>query len=289
VAADGSGIDRPWLRRAFDRAAPRYDQAAGLQRDVANRLLERLDFIRIAPSRVVDVGAGTGYCTRDLGRRYPRASVVGVDIAPAMLTEALRRGPRLFGRQRFLCADAQRLALARDAFDLVFSSLTLQWCEDLPGTLAELWRVAAPGGLLLFSSLGPDTLQELRASWAAVDDHTHVNRFLDMHVVGDALVAAGFRDVVMDVDRVRRVYPDALGLMRELKALGAHNVTTGRPRHLLGRARLDRLRLAYEAYRGADGLPATYEVVFGHAWKPEAPGRVAVEFRPRAPGRGAHR
>lgn len=272
-----SDLDRRWVRASFDRAAAGYDAVADFQRDVADRLLERLEYIRIDPGRVADIGAGTGYGARGLAARYRRASVLAVDISLAMLGQARRQAPRLFSRQRFLCSDARSLALAGDSCDLLFSSLALQWCTDLEATFAELWRVCAPGGLLLFATLGPDTLRELRESWAAVDGRVHVNQFHDMHVVGDSLVRAGFHDVVMDVDRLSRRYPDVTTLMRHLKALGAHNVSAARPRHLVGRRALEELRRAYEAYRKDGHLPTTYEVVFGHAWKAAAPGSTAVE------------
>jgi malonyl-CoA O-methyltransferase len=263
-------LDRRWLRAAFDRAAPDYDRAAELQRDVADRVLERLELIRHHPRRVLDLGAGTGYGTRALRERYRRAEVYAVDIAPGMLRQAVRRSPRFFSRTHFACADARRLPLTADTFDLVFSSLTLQWCADLSAALAEIWRVCAPGGLVLFSTLGPDTLQELRDAWAEADGHPHVNRFLDLHVVGDALVASGFRDVVMDVDRITRYHADLITVMRSLKAVGAHNVSRDRARHLMTPSRLARVQARYETHRHALGLPATYEVVFAHAWKPES-------------------
>jgi malonyl-CoA O-methyltransferase len=275
---DPSGLDQRWLRAAFNGAATRYDRAAVVQREVADRLTDRLDLIRLRPRQVTDIGCGTGYCTRALARRYPSARIYALDIAEAMLAAARHRSPRVFSRQHFACGDAQCLPLRSAAFDLVFSSLTLQWCSDLDGTFRELRRVCAPGGLLLFSTLGPDTLRELRESWAAADADTHVNGFLDLHDVGDALVTAGFADVVMDVDRITRTQPDVVSVMRELKLLGAHNVTRGRPRHLIGRGRLQRVTAAYEAQRRPDGLPVTYEVVYGHAWRPAAPGHVAVPF-----------
>jgi malonyl-CoA O-methyltransferase len=275
---EGPAIQRRWMRAAFDRAAARYEQAAALQREVAGRLVERLELIRIQPRLVAEVGCGTGYGVRALAARYRGASVYGVDIALGMVTEARRRAPRLFSRQHFACADAERLGLRTDCFELVFSNLTLQWCQNLTTALQELERICAPGGLVLFSTLGPDTLRELRDSWARVDGFSHVNTFQDMHVVGDALVAAGFRDVVMDVDRVTRHYPDVLSLMRDLKALGAHNVTTARPPGLTGRRRLAAVRANYESFRSAGGLPASYEVVYGHGWKAAAPG-VAVPFK----------
>lgn len=264
------------MRAAFERAAPGYDRVAALQRDVADRVLERLDLIRLEPRKVLDLGSGTGYGARALRNRYRRAEVYGVDIAHGMLREASRLAPRFFARTHFACGDALRLPLASDTFDLVFSSLTLQWCEDLPAALAEIWRVCAPGALVLFSTLGPDTLAQLREAWSEADTHAHVNPFIDMHLVGDALVGTGFRDVVTDVDRITRFHADVLDLMRSLKALGAHNVSRERPKHLVAPSRLARVRERYETYRRAEGLPATYEVVFAHAWKPEP--RVFVPF-----------
>ena len=286
MRARDSGFDRGWLRAAFERATSSYDLAAGFQREVAERLLERTGLIRLQPARVVDVGAGTGYCTRALARRYRKSEIFAVDIAASMVAAARRDAPRFFSRQHFACGDAERMPFRTGAFDLVFSSLTLQWCANLPTTLGELWRVCAPGGLFLFTTLGPDTLRELRDAWALVDHYMHVNDFVDLHVVGDALVAAGFIDVVTDVDRMSRNYPDVLALMRNLKNLGAHNVNARRPRHLLGRSRLERLRQAYEKHRTPAGLPASYEVVFGHAWKPMAPGSLAVRLQD-SPGRQA--
>jgi malonyl-CoA O-methyltransferase len=158
------------------------------------------------------------------------------------------------------------LPLATASVDLVFSNLMLQWCDDVPGALAEVRRVLSPGGLFACSTFGPDTLHELRASWATVDADSHVNRFLDLHDVGDALVRAGFVEPVLDVERVVLTYPDSFALMRDLKAIGAHNATRGRPRGLTGRARMDRMSAAYERFRRDGRVPATFEVLYATAW-----------------------
>lgn len=270
-AADEFSLDRDAIRKAFDKAAPDYDAAAVLQHEVGRRLLERLEFTTIAPTRVLDIGCGTGRPTRALVRRYPDAQVIGVDLAPNMLKLALKRPRYAPWRKRasFVCADAQALPLAAQGFEIIYASLILQWCEDLDATLLEWRRLLKPHGLLLFSTLGPDTLKELRGAWREVDGYNHVNYFLDMHDVGDALMRAGFVEPVMDVEHVTMTYADVQTLMRDLKRIGAHNVTAGRGRGLTGRGRMAALEKAYEHWRRDGRLPATYEVVYGTAWAPK--------------------
>jgi len=262
--SDPYGIDKALLRGSFDRAAARYDEAAVLQHEVGQRLLERLDLVRLMPGLILDVGAGTGRATAALARRYERARVVALDLSLRMLRQARVRAPRPWP----VCGDAVRLPLPDASADLIFSNLTLQWCSDLRAVFAEFRRVLRPGGLLTFSSFGPDTLKELRASWAAVDGATHVNAFVDMHNVGDALLHTGLVGPVMDVEHFTLTYGDVHGLMRDLKALGAHNMTAGRPRGLTGKNRLRAVIAEYECYRTEGRLPASYEVVYGHAWAP---------------------
>jgi malonyl-CoA O-methyltransferase len=265
-------LDRRAVARAFDRASAGYDAAAQLQERVRNELLGRLDELKIDPRNVLDLGAGTGHASRALKRRYPRARVTAVDIAPGMLSRAAAqsRWLRRFERVR---ADAYALPFRDGAFDLVFSSLMLQWCDDLDAVFAEIARVLAPGGLLLFSTFGPGTLAELREAWSASepDDRprSHVNLFFDPHSLGSALMHAGFAEPVLDVDRIVAGYPDTLALMREIKAIGAHNVTQGRERGLTGRRRLAAMSLAYETLRRDGSLPATWEVIHASAWGAE--------------------
>jgi malonyl-CoA O-methyltransferase len=262
---DSYRLDRAGARAAFDRASSHYESAAALQARVAAELLGRLGAFDFRPRVLLDLGAGTGRVTRELRRRYPRALVIALDIAPGMLREA-RRHLSPWRRFERVCADAQRLPLREASVDLVFSSLMLQWCEPLDEALAEVRRVLKPGGFFAFSTLGPDTLKELRAAWAEADALTHVNRFIDLHDVGDAVSRAGLAEPVLDVDRIELGYPDALSLMRDLKAIGAHNVTAGRPRTLLGRSKLARMSAAYEACRRGGKLPATYVVIYGASW-----------------------
>lgn len=263
-------------RRSFESAAAAYDQAAALQQEVGQRLLQRLDLVKIQPDRILDLGSGTGQCIPDLLARYKKAQVVALDIALPMLWRARKRG-RWLRKPRCVCADAERLPFADSSFDLVFSNLMLQWCVELEVVFTELQRVLRPGGLLLFTSFGPDTLHELRGSWQQVDGYSHVNAFADMHDVGDALLRTRFADPVMDVERLTVTYADVWKLMRELKQIGAHNVTVGRPRGLTGKARMQRLVGAYEHYRSQGVLPASYEIVNGHAWSTGAECGISLE------------
>jgi malonyl-CoA O-methyltransferase len=267
---DAFRLDRERLRAAFDRASAGYEAAAALQARVSSELLERLAAFDFSPRVVLDLGAGTGRATRELKRRYPRALVIALDLSPGMLREA-RRHQRPWRRFARVCADALALPLAEASVDLVFSSLVLQWCEPLGQALGEVRRVLKPSGFFAFSTFGPDTLKELRAAWARADGLVHVNRFLDMHDVGDAIARSGLAEPVLDVDRLELGYPDTLALMRDLKAIGAHNVTAGRPRTLVGKARLKRMTEAYEALRRGDALPATYEVIYGASWGAAGP------------------
>lgn len=260
-------IDKRRARRAFEQAAPAYDEAAVLQREIASRMLERLDYVRLEPETILDLGAGTGYAFDALQRRYRKARVIALDFALPMLRIARRRGS-LLRRPRCLCADAESLPLAGGSVDLVVSNATLQWCNDLEATFRDLARVLRPGGLLMFTTFGPDTLRELREAWAVADGHSHVSPFPDMHDVGDALVRAGFADPVMDAERLTVTYGEVRGLMADLKVLGTRNATLQRPRGLTGKARMRVMEQAYEAHRVEGRLPATYEVVHGHAWAP---------------------
>lgn len=264
-------IDKTLLRRAFDKAAKGYDEAAVLQHEIGRRVLERLDVVNLQPATVLDLGCGTGVATAALMRRYPKSLVIALDMALSMLHQTRKRGT-WWRRPALLGADLEQLPLRDGAVDLLFSNLALQWCNDLDQTFTELRRVMAPKGLLMFSSFGPDTLKELRHCWSSQDGHTHVNAFVDMHDIGDALLRAGFSDPVMDMEVLTLTYDTTRALMIDLKAIGAANVTQGRARGLTGKARLQALEQAYEAFRGADGrLPATYEIVYGHAWVGDAP------------------
>jgi malonyl-CoA O-methyltransferase len=289
--SDSLALDKRLVRRSFEEAAATYDAAAVLQNEVCRRMLARLDYIKLEPAVILDAGSGTGNALTGLLARHPRARVVALDLALAMARRARARrrwwrslfergGPRLSA----LCGDMEQLPLAAGAAGMIWSNLALQWAHDPRRTLAEMHRVLAPGGLLMFSSFGPDTLKELRAAWQGVDGHTHVHGFIDMHDLGDMLVAAGYADPVMDMEHVTLTYADVHTLMRDLKAMGAHNMTRGRRPALSGRALLAKVTQNYEAARRDGKLPATFEVIYGHAWKP-APrvsptGRPVIDIKP---------
>lgn len=261
-------LDRREVRRSFDRAAREYDRHAVLQHEVESRLLERLEDMERNPQCILDVGCGTGNASHVLQSRYPGARVIGLDWSRAMLHQMNQRqsGASL---PVALCADMHKLPLASASVDLVFSNLAIQWSTDLEQLLLALRRVLKPGGVLLFSTFGPDTLHELRSSWAQADDQPHVNRFPDMHDVGDQVVAAGFVEPVFDVDLMTLEYPDVIGLMRDLKAIGAHNAARDRRAGLTGKARFRKVIESYESFRTGEIYPATYEVVYGVAFGPE--------------------
>jgi malonyl-CoA O-methyltransferase len=279
----GHGIDKRRMARAFNRAAVHYDEAAVLQRIVGEQLLERLDLVKLSPAVILDVGAGTGLQTEGLLHRYRKAQIIALDLAPEMLNQARQRVEgrlpqtleRILGGvwrhfqvgfSHFVCGDAECLPLANQSVDLIFSNLALQWCWALDSVFAEFQRILKPGGLLTFTTLGPDTLKELRAAWSSVDNCQHVNPFMDMHDIGDGLIRAGLIEPVMDVERYTLTYPDVYKLMHDLKMLGAQTVGSGRQEGLMGKKRQQRMIQGYELFRGEDGLPASFEVIYGHAW-----------------------
>lgn len=264
-------LDKRWLRRSFDRASATYDAAAVLDATVRDALLGRLDLTQLSPRVVLDAGSGTGHAARALKKRYPASTVIALDSSRGMLAAA-GRGRSWLRPVRRLCADAECLPLAEGSIDLIISNLSLQW-SDPDAVFAECRRVLAPRGLLSFTTLGPDTLKELRAAWRQAEERTaapptRVNRFIDMHDLGDALVRAGFAAPVLDVEHYTLRYQDVRSLAADLKAVGARNATAGRPRGLTGPRTFAAMDAAYETFRVDGRLPATYEVVFGQAWAP---------------------
>lgn len=265
-------LDPARVRRSFDKAATGYDAAAAVATEIRNRLLERLDLVKLQPKVVLDLGAGTGHATKALKQRYKTAEVLALDIAPRMLEEANRRQSWLKRFHRVI-ADAHKLPIKDASAQLVFSNLMLEWCHDPDAVFQEMRRVLQPGGLVTFATLGPDTLRELRESWRKIDPHPHVHRFIDMHDLGDALVRAGLAEPVMDTERLTVTYPHLDALMQELTATGSTNLAHGRSRGLTPKGQLASLREAVRPTPEKGALSVSVEVVYGHAW--------ATELRPR--------
>lgn len=270
---DSYTLDKARIRASFDRAARGYDAAAVLQQEVRMRMLARLEYINVVPRNILDAGAGTGHAAHALAARYPGTHVVALDLAPGMLQQAKTREPwwrnLIRQPQGLVCGDIEQLPLATASMDMIWSSLALQWCNDLDAAFSGMARVLRADGLLMFSTFGPDTLKEMRAATAADPEHVHVSRFIDMHDIGDALVRNGFTEPVLDMENFVMTYDDVLGIMRDLKAIGARNATHGRRRGLEGKGFLQQLTERYERFRDNGKLPATFEVVYGHAWKAE--------------------
>lgn len=257
------------IQRHFDARAIRYESAAVLQRSVCNEMLQRLDLTRLKPRTILDAGCGTGWGTAGLLKKYKKAKVISLDLSPEMLKQTAKKGGWL-RKPKLICADAEEIPLEDESVDLVYSNLMLQWC-DYRKVFAEFKRILKPGGLLMFSTFGPDTLKELRYSWAQADDYAHVNEFTDMHELGDELMHVGLAEPVMDMDMMTLTYQDARGVMSDLKAIGANTALNNQKqlheRGLVTPAKLRRVIEAYDQFRRNGLVPASYEVVYGHAWK----------------------
>ena len=268
---DAHFLDKTRVRAAFNRAANTYDGAAVVQAMVRDEMLSRLDLVKLSPQIILDAGCGTGLGSRMLQQRFGGATIVSLDMAINMLHKTRTNQPflkRMFSQPSLLCADIEALPLVENSVGLIWSNLALQWCNDLDAAFGACFNSLQPEGLLMFSTFGPDTLKELRIASSA-DANTHVSRFIDMHDIGDALVRAGFNAPVLDVERYTLTYDDVKAVMKDLKSIGAHNATQGRQRGLAGKGFLQNLTQQYEQFRVGGKLPATFEVVFGHAWKPQ--------------------
>ncbi|MBL8377802.1 MAG: methyltransferase domain-containing protein [Burkholderiales bacterium] len=283
--------DRRALRLNFEKAATTFTSADALHREIGSRMAERLELVKLEPAWIVDLGCGIGADFPALARRFPRASIMGVDFAVAM---ARRAAPALPAWQRWLtrnrpkavCADMAALPLATNGFELAWSNLALHWLDDPEPAVREAQRILCPGGLFMFSSLGPDTLGELRdVCREALGSGVHVRSFIDLHDLGDLLGRAGFAAPVMDMERITLTYPDAAGLVADLRKSGSGNAMRGRSRGLLSRAAGQRFAGAAQRAMRDGRLAVTFEVIYGHAWK-GAPRRTAsgdaiVNFIPR--------
>ena len=258
-------LDAEKVAASFDKAANDYHHAALLQQEIGERLVERLADIPLKAKNIIDLGCGTGFVMQKLAQYQPQAQIFGIDISPKMLKQAQQQAPRWFSHQHFICADAHQLPIADNSVDLIVSNLMLQWCDDFQAVFKECQRVLSPQGVLLFSTLGTDTLRELRESWAQVDDKPHVNEFVNIHQLGDALFNLGMKDPVMDIDWITECFPDGMDIMKQLKRIGAQHVKQGRNKGLQGKIGLKKMLNYYEKFRIEEGLPTTYEVIYGMA------------------------
>ncbi len=259
-------LDKKITRKHFEKAAENYDAAAVLQREIAKRMGERLDYIKLQPKAVLDAGCGTGFITKDLLKRYPKSQVIALDLALNMMRKTKQQGSWL-RKPKLICGDADQLPLKPESIDLIVSNFMIQWSNDLTQTFAGFHGVLAPNGLLLFSTFGPDTLKEMRESWASIDATPHTSDFVDMHEIGDALLKAGFINPVTDMELITMTYSSVRQLMKDIKQIGASNTDSARSKGLMGKQKLEAFEQAYEQFKTIDGLyPASWEVIYGHAW-----------------------
>jgi malonyl-CoA O-methyltransferase len=256
------------IQRNFARAAACYAEHAVLQAEVEQRTLERLDYFQLDPGVVLDLGCGPARALPTFRNRYPRARKLLLDLAEPMLSAVPRRTRFRRLPHHPIVADMHQLPLADASVDLIFSSLALQWAQDLDAVFKECRRVLRPNGLLLFATLGPQTLYELRRAADTAGMPVGINHFPDMHDVGDALVRAGLGDPVMDREELILEYRGVQDLLADLKRIGANTrlqASEDTPRSLRGRAWLEALNQTYATFAQGDVLPATYEVVYGQA------------------------
>jgi malonyl-CoA O-methyltransferase len=246
------------VRSAFNKASNDYNDHAFLQKEIALRLDEKLNVISSHSTVVLDLGAGTGLLSQQLSKRFPNSKIIALDFAQNSL-----KNNQIADK---ICADANHLPLADNSVDIIISSLMMQWCPDLKQLFSEIHRVLKNDGLILFSTFGPDTLKELKKSWSVVDNETHVNTFTDMHDIGDKMLGAGFQSPVMEMEKLTLTYQSVIDLLKDLKAIGAQTVGS-RSKALMGKDKFKLMNQMYESYRTEGKLPATYEVIYGHAWK----------------------
>lgn len=259
-------LDKKITRQHFERAADSYDAAAVLQREIAKRMGERLDFIKLQPKIALDAGCGTGFITKDLLKRYPKANIIALDLALSMTRKSKQHGSWL-RKPKVICGDAEQLPFKPESMNLIVSNLMLQWSNDLYNTFTGFHSILAPNGLLLFSTFGPDTLKEMRESWSSVDQSPHTSAFIDMHEIGDALLKAGFINPVTDMELITMTYSNVRQLMKDIKQIGASNTDSERSKGLMGKQKLKAFEQAYEQFKTEDGLyPASWEIIYGHAW-----------------------
>lgn len=255
-------------RRLLARTASTYSKAAYLPNEIADRLFEHLLPIKLEPQFILDLGAKTGHSSALLRQRYPNAQIISLEMTVPLLQQ-IKTGWRWWRKTTRICADYEKLPFLTGQIDAVFANLSLLWCDDLSLLLQEIRRVLRPEGLFLFSSLGPDSLREIRQSWAQVDTMPHVHSLVDMHDIGDQLLQAQFLDPVMEMEYLTLEYQSTNVLFQDLKALGWQNIAADRRKTLTGKQRWQHFLQQYSTFQQADGVfPTTLEIIYGHAWAP---------------------
>lgn len=262
------GLTKTTIRQRFNRIAKQYACASVLPSEILQRLLARFDIMKINPDRLLDFGAREGAARQGLRQRFPKASIVSYECSECLLHQFSRRwyqraAPRV-------CGSYEQLPFKDRTFEVIFSNLTLHWLNDLPLLLREWHRLLKPGGLLLFSTFGPDTLKELRTSFAAHSQYSHIHDFMDMHDIGDALIRAHFENPVMDMEYIQMRYQGISELFQDLKSMGATNARLDRRKGLMGKEQWQRIKQDYFERWGLleKSVPATAEIIYGHAWMP---------------------
>lgn len=255
--------------KTFNKHAQQYEQAAKIQHEIGERLFERLQYLKIKPRYILDLGCGPGHFSQRLKKHYPHAHIVGFDLAHAMLKQAKKKQGWL-SKWPLVTGDMTSMPFATGIFDLVFANQVIHWSPSLPGVISELNRVMSSGGCLMFSTLGPDTFCELRQAWSKIDNYAHTNDFIDMHDVGDVLLSERFLDPVMDMELLTAHYSTLKQLLQALKAQGVRNINSKRNPGLTGKQSWRVFEQNFSVFHTEQGkLPLTYEVVYGHAWKGE--------------------
>ena len=245
------------VRSTFNKASKSYNDVAFLQKEIANRLLQKLNPLKLIPESILDLGSGTGIFTNLVSSKYSNAKTISLDFALNSIT--------LSNADFKVCANANHLPFKTSTIDFVCSNLMLQWIQDPSLVFKEVNRVLKPDSLFFFSSFGPDTLNELKSSWAVVDSGNHVNNFIDMHDLGDQLTGCGFQSPIMEMEKITLTYSEVEDLMLDLKSLGANKVFS-QSKGLVGKNKFTSMKNMYESYRTDGKIPATYEVIYGHAW-----------------------
>lgn len=257
------------ISKSFNQCAMSYELAAKAQLEIGRRLFERLDYLNIAPQRILDLGCGPGQFSLELARIYPKAHVIGLDFAQRMLIQA--RGKQSWRRKWSLMnADMLKMPFCDGAFDLIFANQVIHWAHSLPALMRELNRVMSAKGCLMFTTLGPDTFREIKIAWQNINAFSHVNVFADMHDVGDCLMAEHFLDPVIDMEYLTVHYESLPALITALRTQGVKHINVERNKGLTGKASWKQFENNYDAIRTEHHkYPLTYEVIYGHAWKGE--------------------